>query len=137
MVGSVLLYDALGSRQHRIYIGATPEDGTQFLERHGCEKSSAPKLVIHKGLMLLWPMEPPSPSNFLPVIPKKQVSDFDHATGYLGAVAVALHPKDLTQQRQWLDYCCHALKHDHGAATHLVQQMLERRPIPTTPKSYS
>ena len=51
--------------------------------------------------------------------------DFYHATGYLGAVAVAKHPKDLTLQKQWLDKSCYALKHDHGAATQLYQQMLE------------
>ena len=50
--------------------------------------------------------------------------DFYHATGYLSAVAVALYPKDLTQQKQWLDQSCHALKHDRGAATQLYQQML-------------
>ena len=55
----------------------------------------------------------------------EQVLDFYHATGYLGAVAVALYPKDLSQQKQWLDQNCHALKHDHGAATQLYQQMLE------------
>ncbi len=34
MVGTVSLYDALGERQHTIYIGATPEYGkAQFLER--------------------------------------------------------------------------------------------------------
>ena len=62
--------------------------------------------------------------NFSPVIECEQVLDFYHATGYLGAVAVALYPKGLTQQRQWLDISCHALKHDHGAATQLIQQML-------------
>ena len=34
MVGTVSLYDALGERQHTIYIGATPEYGKAiFLER--------------------------------------------------------------------------------------------------------
>ena len=34
MVGTVLLYDVEGSRQHTIYIGATPEYGKAiFLER--------------------------------------------------------------------------------------------------------
>ena len=74
-------------------------------------------LALHRG-------QPPT-GNFSPVIPKKQVLDFYHATGYLGAVAVALHPKDLTQQKQWLDISCHALKHENGAATLLFGQMLE------------
>jgi len=34
MVGTVSIYDALGQRQHTIYIGATPEYGKAiFLER--------------------------------------------------------------------------------------------------------
>ena len=53
----------------------------------------------------------------------EQVLDFYHATGYLGAVAVALHPKDLLQQKQWLEHSCHALEHDNGAATQLFGQM--------------
>ena len=51
--------------------------------------------------------------------------DFYHASGYLGAVAVALYPKDLPQQQQWLNQQCHHLKHDPGAATQLYAQMLE------------
>ena len=70
-------------------------------------------------------MEPSTTGNFSPVIECEQVLDFYHATGYLSAVAVAKHPKDLTQQKQWLDISCHTLKHDHGAATQLYQQMLE------------
>ena len=40
-------------------------------------------------------------------------------------MAVALYPKDLTQQKQWPEQSCHCLKHENGAATLLYQQMLE------------
>ena len=124
MVGTVSLYDALGERQHTIYIGATPEYGkAQFLERLEREiqrtKARYPQATyvgIADGAASNW--------QFLTRHTSEQVLDFYHATGYLGAVAMALHPKDLTQQRQWLDQSCHALKHDHGAATQLYQQML-------------
>ncbi len=65
----------------------------------------------------------------------EQVLDFYHATGYLGAVAVALYPKDLSQQKQWLDQNCHALKHDHGAATQHFGQMLELSQSQQHPKA--
>ena len=84
-------------------------------------------MALHRG--------PPQTGNFLPVIPKQQILDFYHATGYLGAVAVALHPKDLTQQKQWLEQSCHALKHDHSAATQLFGQMLELSQSQQHPKA--
>jgi hypothetical protein len=80
---------------------------------------------MSNGVYMALLMGRPQTGNFSPLIPCEQVLDFDHATGYLGFVAVALYPKDLTQQKQWLDHCCHSLKHDHGAATQLYQQMLE------------
>ena len=123
MVGTVSLYDALGSRQHTIYIGATPEYGKAiFLERLKREiqrtKARYPQATyigIADGAASNW--------QFLTPHTSEQVIDFYHATGYLGAVAVALHPKDLSQQKQWLDHNCHRLKHEKGAATQLYQQM--------------
>jgi len=63
----------------------------------------------------------------------EQVRDFYHASGYLGAVAIALHPKDLPQQQHWLNQSCHQLKHDPGAANQLYQQMLELSQSQTHP----
>ena len=124
MVGTVSLYDAEGQRQHTIYIGATPEYGKAiFLERLEREiqrtKARYPQATyigIADGAASNW--------QFLNRHTSEQVLDFYHATSYLGAVAVALHPQDLTLQKQWLDISCHALKHDSGAATELYQQML-------------
>ena len=50
--------------------------------------------------------------------------DFYHASGYLGAVATALYPQDVAQQKQYLSQSCHQLKHEGGAATLLYEQML-------------
>ena len=135
MVGTVSLYDALGERQHTIYIGATPEYGkAQFLERLEREiqrtKARYPQATyigVADGAASNW--------QFLTPHTSEQVLDFYHATGYLGAVAVALYPKDLTQHQQWLDQSCHALKHENGAATLLYQQMLELSQSQEHPKA--
>jgi hypothetical protein len=125
MVGTISLYDALGERQHTIYIGATPEYGkAQFLERLEREiqrtKARYPQATsigIADGAASNW--------QFLTRHTDEQILDFYHASGYLGAVAVALYPENLTQQKQWLDQSCHQLKHDPGGAAQLYQQMLK------------
>lgn len=125
MVGTVSLYDALGERAHTIYIGATPEYGkAKFLDRLEREiqrtKARYPQATyigIADGAASNW--------QFLQPHTEEQILDFYHASGYLGAVAVALHPKDLKAQQQWLTESCHHLKHDPGGATELYQQMLK------------
>lgn len=125
MVGTISLYDALGERQHTIYLGATPEYGkASFLERLEREiqrtKARYPQATyigIADGAASNW--------QFLQRHTSEQVLDFYHASGYLGAVAVALYPKDAAQQQQWLHEKCHQLKHDPGGASQLYAQMLE------------
>ncbi len=125
MVGTISLYDALGDRQHTIYIGATPEYGkASFLERLereiGRTKTRYPQATyigIADGAASNW--------QFLKAHTTEQVLDFYHASGYLGAVAVALYPDNLTHQQQWLDQSCHQLKHDADAATQLYEQMVQ------------
>ena len=125
MVGTVTLYDAPGERQHTIYIGATPEYGkASFLQRLEREiartKARYPQATyigIADGAEANW--------RFLKHHTSEQILDFYHASGYLGAVTVALYPDALAQQRQWLQDSCHHLKHAPGAATQLYEQMLE------------
>ncbi len=134
MVGTISLYDALGERQHTIYIGATPEYGkASFLERLEREiqrtKARYPQATyigIADGAAANW--------QFLQRHTSEQVLDFYHASGYLGAVAVALYPKDAPQQQQWLNEQCHHLKHDPGGAAQLYAQMLELCQSQTHPK---
>jgi len=135
MVGTISLYDALGERQHTIYLGATPEYGkASFLERLEREiartKARYPQATyigIADGAAANW--------QFLQRHTTEQVLDFYHASGYLGAVAVALYPKDLPQQQQWLDEKCHQLKHDCGSALQLYQQMRELSQSQTYPQT--
>jgi len=134
MVGTISLYDALGERQHTIYIGATLEYGkASFIERLEREihrtKARYPQATyigIADGAASNW--------QFLQRHTSEQVLDFYHASGYLGAVAVALYPKDLPQQQQWLHEQCHHLKHDPEAATQLYAQMLALSQATTHPK---
>jgi hypothetical protein len=125
MVGTISLYDSDGERQHTIYIGATPEYGKgTFLERLEREihrtKARYPDAIyigIADGAASNW--------QFLKNHTSEQILDFYHASGYLGAVAVALYPKDLEQQKRWLKINSHKLKHELGAADLLYQQMRE------------
>ena len=125
MVGTVSLYDSEGQRQHTIYIGATPEYGKGiFLKRLEREiektKTRYPKATyigIADGAVSNW--------QFLKNHTSEQVLDFYHASGYLGAVAVALHPKDLVEQKRWLKINCHKLRHIKGGADLLYKQMVE------------
>lgn len=134
MVGTISLYDTQGERVHTIYIGATPEYGkASFLERLereiGRTKARYPQATyigIADGAASNW--------QFLNRHTSQQVLDFYHASGYLGAVAVALYPKDLTQQKQWLTQSCHQLKHDFDSAAQLYEQMRELSASQTHPQ---
>ncbi|PSB66346.1 hypothetical protein C7B79_01440 [Chroococcidiopsis cubana CCALA 043] len=125
MVGTIALYDAHAERQHTIYISATPEYGkASFLERLEREitrtKTRYPQATyvgIADAAESNW--------RFLKQHTSEQILDFYHASGYLGAAAIALYPNQLASQRQWLQDSCHDLKHDPGAATQLYEQMLE------------
>jgi hypothetical protein len=125
MVGTIALYDAQGERQHTIYIGATPEYGkTSFLERLEREiartKNRYPEATyvgVADGAESNW--------RFLKGHTSEQILDFYHASGYLGAVAQALYPRDTKEQMKWLEDSCHQMKHEAGAATMLYKQMLK------------
>jgi hypothetical protein len=135
MVGTISLYDKAGERQHTIYIGATPEYGkASFLERLEREiertKARYPKAIylgIADGAASNW--------QFLKKHTSQQILDFYHASGYLGAVATALYPQDLPQQKQWLTESCHQLKHEARAAKRLYKQMAQLSQSEKHPKA--
>lgn len=60
---------------------------------------------------------------FLEPLTDTQVLDFFHATGYLDNGAKALHPRNQTHQKSWMDEHCHSLKHERGAALRLLAEM--------------
>jgi hypothetical protein len=135
MVGTISLYDKAGERQHTIYIGATPEYGkASFLDRLEREiertKARYPKAIylgIADGAASNW--------QFLKKHTSQQILDFYHASGYLGAVATALYPQDVDQQKEWLTQSCHQLKHEAGSAQRLYEQMAQLSQSEKHPKA--
>ena len=125
MVGTISLYNAVGERQHTIYVGATPEYGKETffsrlereIERTKARYPQATYIGIADGAASNW--------QFLKNHTTEQILDFYHASGYLGAVAEALHPKDSGLQKQWLFESCSQLKHQNSGADILYEQMLE------------
>jgi hypothetical protein len=125
MVGSISLYDSEGERQHTIYLGAAPEYGKKsFLTRLEREiervKKRYPgaKLVgIADGAESNW--------KFLEKQTEEQILDFYHASGYLGALAEALHPNTVSKQKEWLTKNCRELKYEKGKAAELLNLMKE------------
>jgi len=125
MVGTVSLYDSEGERQHTIYLGAAPEYGKKsFLERLEREIERAKKrypeatfVGIADGAESNW--------KFLEKQTEEQILDFYHASGYLGALAEALHPNTVSKQKEWLTKNCRELKYEKGKAAELLNLMKE------------
>ncbi|MCP4205497.1 MAG: ISKra4 family transposase [Shimia sp.] len=123
MTGTLSLYDADGTRQHTIYIGATPEYGkAQFLARMEREinhlkthYSDARYVGLADGAADNW--------RFLEHHTSVQILDFYHASGYLADVATAVHPRSKAKRSAWLNTACHQLKHESGSAEQLLAEM--------------
>jgi hypothetical protein len=126
MVGTLSLYDGEGKRLHTIQIGATPEYGkstfytrfdrelTQIRERY----PNACFIGVADGAKSNW--------EYLKPRTDKQTVDFWHATGYLGKAAEAMFngKRKAVLKREWLDNACHKLKHNVGAASRLLREMI-------------
>src|SRR5262249_27385735 len=114
---------AQGERQHTIYLAATPEYGkATFYQRLTREVEHVRRLY---PLARLTGGADGSEDNgtFLGQFTDDGCIDFHHATGYLGGVARAAHPRNFTARQEWLDSRCHRLKHDQGAARELLAEM--------------
>jgi hypothetical protein len=122
MVGTVALYDRNGERQHTIYLGAAPEYGKEtFLNRLEREvdrvKALYPRskfMGIADGAKSNW--------EFLEQHTQEQVLDFYHATEYLTRASEGKFKK-ASDRSDWMDKRCHSLKHTHGAATKIMNEM--------------
>lgn len=125
MVGTIALFDAVGERQHTLYVAATPEYGKptflarleRELERVKAAYPQATYIGLADGAESNW--------RFLTPRTTVQLIDFYHASGYLQAAAEAAFPKahDQVARQQWLQDRCHQLKHAPGAAQALLQEM--------------
>jgi hypothetical protein len=122
MVGTVALFDKDGERQHTIYIGAAPEYGKEkFLARLDREvgrvKELYPKSTfvgVADGAEENW--------KYLEKHTEKQVLDFYHATEYLTKASEGKFRK-VSEREEWMEDRCHDLKHKHGAASRIMNEM--------------
>jgi len=124
MVGTISLYDAIGERQHSIYVGEAPEYGkNSFMQRLEKEilkiKEKFPNrlyLGIADGAKSNWPL--------LEKHTDQQLLDFYHVTEYLTKVSYAAHPEKTGKLARigWLKERCHQLKHDSGAPQNMLDE---------------
>ena len=127
MVGTISFFDKTGERMHTIQMGATPEYGKEsFYRRFESELIQAEEqfpqatfIGIADGARSNW--------EYLKGKTDIQTIDFFHASGYLGRAAEAMFSgsSKLADKKEWLDDACHKLKHNVGAATRLLNEMLE------------
>lgn len=136
MVGTLSLYDGEGKRLHTIQIGATPEYGkstfytrfdrelTQIRERY----PAACFVGVADGAKSNW--------EYLKPRTDKQTVDFWHAAGYLGKAAEAMFngKRNAVLKREWLDDACHKLKHNVGATSRLLREMIDYNEENALPK---
>src|SRR3990167_6354030 len=123
MVGTIALYDALGERQHTMYIAAPPEYGketfkarlTREIERATTLYPSAIKIGVADGAHDNW--------DYLIKHTNKQTLDFYHATEYLTDVADTIFTS-IIERKRWLNDRCHELKHTPGSAQIILEEMV-------------
>lgn len=125
MTGSISLYDNKGERMHTIYIGATPEYGKEtFLNRLDNEltrvKERYPDCVyigLADGAVENW--------SFLEQRTNRSVVDFYHVLEYVKLAAGSIYPgkKHQGSRMDWIEDRLHSLKHKHGAAKRLLNEL--------------
>jgi hypothetical protein len=127
MTGTISLYDRDGERLHTIYIGASPEYGKEtFYERMKREIAhvrelfpSARHIGIADGARCNW--------EFLGQYNAIQILDFYHAAEYVTKASFAAYPRNEIEREEWVASRCHALKHEHGSAARLIQELRQLR----------
>lgn len=129
MVGTISLYDRQGERMHTVQMGATPEYGKESfykrfdneLEKIKLQYSHATYIGIADGAKSNW--------EYLKKRTDKQTIDFWHASGYLGKAAGVMFSgkRKLRHKQDWLDESCQKLKHNVGAASRLLREMMDFR----------
>lgn len=124
MVGTVTLYDRLGTRLHTTYIGAAPEFGREnFLGRLEKEVQVA-KLRYPRALTMGLADGAPSNWEFLEQHTEMNVLDFYHASQYLTKVADVVFANDPETRDAWLDKTCHRLKHESTGPKSVTREMV-------------
>jgi hypothetical protein len=132
MVGTLSFYDKAGDRLHTTYIASALEYGKETFKEHLTReiertKKRFPKvhyLGVADGAKENW--------DFLKPHTDDQILDFWHASEYLTKVADAIYPKDKEMRSQWLEDRCHRLKHNHGAASRILNEIKEFKKLKLT-----
>ena len=122
MVGNIAFYDAEGERLHTTYIAAAPEHGkATFLRRMDEEilrvRGKYP-LARYVGIS-------DGATDYLPWLrmhTTTRILDFWHVSEYLSEAAGALY-RAQSKREQWLEDTCHHLKHHHGAAQSILDEL--------------
>jgi len=123
MTGTLSFYDGQGERLHTIYLGVTPEYGKarfytrleQEIAQAKARYPTARYVGIADGAKSNW--------RFLDAHVSDRILDFYHVAEYVARAAPAVEPKDLKARTAWQAACCHALKHDSGAAAKLLAEL--------------
>ena len=125
MVGTIALFDEEGERQFTLYTAAAPEYGKKtFLHRLDNEVSKMKEqypqahfVGLADGARDNW--------DFLEPRTDTQIIDFYHVTEYVNKASESMFPgkKNLTKKQEWLDNACHNLKHTHGTALYLLDEL--------------
>lgn len=126
MCGTIALFDRKGNRMHTIYTSASPEYGKKsFLNKLDMEIGrvielypKAPVVGLADGAASNW--------SFLKSRVDSLVIDFWHVTEYLSKASSAMFPKKKQQddREEWLESTCHKLKHNVGAATRILNELM-------------
>lgn len=126
MVGTIAFFDASGERLHTNYIAAAPEYGkATFLNR--MDEEIARVRGIYKDVRYVGISD--GASDFLPWLKRHtttQILDFWHVTEYIHAAALAIERKK-AEREIWIDEACHNLKHAHGAAKSILEELKAAR----------
>ena len=125
MVGTLSLYDAEGERQHTTYFGAAPEYGkADFLKRYKQELAHI-RSLYPKALYIGTADGAASNWTFLCQHTDRQILDYYHASEYLAKASHAAYPQKTAKLKrdEWLTERCHQLKHEPGAAGHLLEEL--------------
>lgn len=127
MNATIALHNSTGERMHTIYMSCAPEYGKASFEslldmeiaRVTGTYPTLLKIGLADGAKDNW--------TYFATRTDLSIVDFFHATEYLSKASPLMASSEQTSQQQtsqqWLQAACHHLKHAHGGAADLLDQM--------------
>ena len=126
MVGTIAYFDASGERLHTTYVACAPEYGKHTFLKRMDEEIARVKNIYHD---VRYVGISDGASDFLPWLKKHtttQILDFWHVSEYIHGSAQAIVRKK-ADQKVWIEETCHKLKHQHGAAQEILDELKAAR----------